>query len=129
MSEWDEKQKFELSDYIGIARHALSPNEGDVMWQHVSNAMIHITAIQTKESEKLLVETLQFKGRIVLSPLSIIPGAMSPEDIMKGMAIETLAKWTGKKYVEMFKRIHDTAESPVLRGIARKELEKLGSSD
>jgi hypothetical protein len=44
---------------------------------------------------------------------------MSPEEMLKSLAIQALGKWTGLAYLSEMRRVEATASSPVLAGIVR----------
>jgi hypothetical protein len=88
--------------------------------------MVDITSTRTREAEDILLDLAECEGRIRLSPESIIPGVMSPEDMLKSLAIRTLSEWTGRKHLKLFRRIHARTQSPVLAQIAKTHIERLG---
>lgn len=124
-----KERPMKLSDYIEIVRGAISPGKSDVIWQQVSDALSRITAEQSEEGEKVLVEILQIEGRILLSPVSEVPSVMSPRDMMKLQAIENLVKWTGNRYQTLIKQVYDSTTSDVLRSVARAALKELGMKE
>ena len=71
------------------------------------------------EAESVLLRVLRFEGELELSDDSEHPHSMSPEEMLKSVAIQTLAKRTGLTHLLEMQRIEATAASPVLASIVR----------
>jgi hypothetical protein len=94
-------------------------------WEDVEAAMWQLTsAPPTPEVEGVLVGVLRFEGQIRLAPSSELPHSMSPEEMLKSLAIQALGRWTGLTYLREMQRVQATAASPVLSGIARAMIER-----
>jgi len=88
--------------------------------EDIEEAMTQVTSAPlTAEAEAILLDILRFDGRLRLTPSSEIPHSMPPEDMLKGLAIETLAEWTGLTHLPEMQRAEALARSPGLSGIAR----------
>ncbi|MCI0464977.1 MAG: hypothetical protein L0Z62_49275 [Gemmataceae bacterium] len=88
-------------------------------WEDIEDAMWQLIAVPpTPEVEKVLLSLLRFEGQLHLTPSSEIPHSMSPEEMLKSLAIQALGKWTGLTYLLEMERVQATASSPVLSGIA-----------
>jgi len=83
-----------------------------------------ISSPHNPEVEQLLLALLRFDGEIRLHPESELPHSMSPEEMLKSLAIQTLARWTGLTYLGEMQRVQATAASPVLAGIVRTVIQK-----
>src|SRR6266566_3566721 len=86
------------------------------------------------EAERVLLRVVRFEGELRLSEDSESPHSMSPEEMLKSVAIQALAKWTGLTHLLEMERIEATAASPVLAAIVRATIRgaappKLPTSD
>jgi hypothetical protein len=127
--EKERRQAKKTSNSMKLIKELLSPEvvkEKAFMWQEIVAAMADITKTQTEEAEELLVKILESEGAIQLAPESDIPHAMSPKDMLKSLAIQSLSKWTGRKHIRAFERVYVTTKSPILAGTAKVHIEKLG---
>ena len=118
-----------MSDSMKLIKELLSPEiveEKEFMWLEIVAAMEDITETQTKEVEEILVNLLEFEGQIGLAPQSDVPGIMSPENMLKSLAIQILSKWTGRKHLKAFEKLASTTESITLAEIAKIIIERLG---
>jgi hypothetical protein len=124
-----KKQEKTKPDSIKLITEILPPEiveKREFLWQEIVTAMVDITKTQTKEAEEILVNLLEFDGQIRLAPQSDIPGLMSPEDILKSLAIQFLSEWTGRKHLMAFEKLAGTTESITLAEIAKIHIEILG---
>lgn len=55
--------------------------------------------------ESKLLEILRFEGKLQLDEASDMPHSMAPETMLKSLAVQILARWTGTKYFECFRRL------------------------
>jgi hypothetical protein len=127
--EKKRRQAKKTSNSMKLIKELLSPEiveEKVFMWQEIVTAMADITKTQTEEAEELLVNILEFEGAIRLAPESDIPHAMSPRDMLKSLAIQSLSRWTGRKHIRAFERVYVTTKSPILAGTAKVHIERLG---
>jgi len=126
----EKKNKIERLRYsINLMKEILSPKiakEKEFMWQNIMVSMRIIGKTHTEETEQLLADLLESEDHIKLSPTSDIPGAMSPEDMLKSLAIQILSEWTGQKYVKIFKKICSSTQSPVLAERIKVYIQRLG---
>lgn len=126
----EKKNKIERLRYsINLMKEILSPKiakEKEFMWQNIIVSMRTIGKTHTEETEQLLVDLLESEDHIKLSPASDIPGALSPEDTLKSLAIQILSEWTGQKYVKIFKKICSSTQSHVLAERIKIFIQKLG---
>jgi hypothetical protein len=88
-------------------------------WEDIKEAMWQLISVPpTPEVERVLLSLLRFEGELHLTPSSESPHSMSPEEMLKSLAIQALGKWTGLTYLLEMQRVQATASSPVLAGIA-----------
>ena len=103
-----------------------SADTAEHRWEDIENAMWQFISVPlTAEAETALVAVLHFDGRIRISPSSEIPHSMSPEEMLKSLAVQALGKWTGLTYLLEMQRVQTMASSPVLSGIARKVIQEV----
>jgi hypothetical protein len=94
-------------------------------WEQLLSAMRSlISGPPIPEVERLLVALLRFDGEIRLHPDSELPHSMPPEEMLKSLALQTLARWAGLTYLREMQRVQATAASPVLAGIARTVIQR-----
>src|SRR5262245_30938165 len=70
-----------------------------------------ISAPLSWEGERLLLEILHFNGRLRLSESSELPHSMPPEDMLKSLAVQALAKWTGLTHLTEMERVELTTRT------------------
>jgi hypothetical protein len=78
----------------------------------------------TWEAEALLVEILRFEGRLRLTVSSDLPHSMPPEDMLKSLAVQALARWTGLAYLQEMERVRATTQSSSLSSLVRDIIQK-----
>lgn len=125
----NEIEQEKLADSIKLVNEILSPKilkKKSFLWQDIGTSLSKISTIHTKETEEILVSLLEFEGELKLASKSDIPGLMSPEDMLKSIAIQSLTKWTGQKYLSTIKKIYKSTQSAALAEIARVSVEKVG---
>jgi len=126
----EKKNKMERLRYsINLMKEILSPKiakEKEFMWQNIIASMRIIGKTHTEEKEQLLADLLESEVHIKLSPTSDIPGALSPEDTLKSLAVQILSEWTGKKYIKKFNKICSSTQSHVLAERIKIFIQKLG---
>jgi hypothetical protein len=95
-------------------------------WEDLLAAMQEVTSVTpTAEIEALLLVALRFEGRFRLTPTSGRPHRLSPEDMVKSLAIQALGKWGRRAYLAEIERIESTARSPGLASVARANARRL----
>lgn len=123
----DEIEKQKLADAIKLVNEILSPKirkKKGYIWYDIGTSLAKISTIHTKETEEIFVRLLDFEEEIMLAPKSDLPGLMSPKDMMKSIAIQSLTKWTDQKYQSKIKKIYKSTKSAALAEIARVSIEK-----
>ena len=71
------------------------------------------------DAERVLLRVVRFEGELRLNEDSEPPHSMSPEEMLKSVAIQALARWTGLTHLLEMRRVEATAASPVLASIVR----------
>src|SRR5229473_3182447 len=59
----------------------------------------------TPEVERLLLAILRFEGELQLDESSELPHGMSPEEMLKSLAVQALGEWTGNHYLPTYRRL------------------------
>jgi hypothetical protein len=96
-------------------------------WGDVRNELAAATSSPlTAEVERLLLSVLAFRGRLRLDETSPMPHRMSPENMLKSLAVQALARWTGAKFLPTMKRLLATA-APSLACMIRGEIQKVSA--
>ncbi len=118
-----------MSDPVRLLSDVLRP-EGQAKrpcaWEDLLAAVQEVTSAGlTPEIENLLVAALRFEGRFSLTPTSGRPHRLSPEDMVKSLAIQALGKWGAADHIPEIERIESTARSPGLASVARSIVQRL----
>ena len=69
----------------------------------------------TADGERVLLEILRFGGRLQINVSSEMPHSMPPEDMLKSLAIQALARWTGLVHLNEMRRVQLPRSRPRLR--------------
>ena len=108
---------------------ALSEVASDRREYRWENLLIAIEAIASGdalnwEAERVLLQVVRFEGELRLSEDSEPPHSMSPEEMLKSVAIQTLARCTGLTHLLAMQRVEATTASPVLASIVRATIRR-----
>jgi hypothetical protein len=88
-------------------------------WRDLVGAMqAVISAPPDPEAERTLLAVLRFEGMIHLGEGSEGPHSMPPEDMLKSLAIQAIARFTGATHLDEMRRVEATTSSSALRSIA-----------
>jgi hypothetical protein len=113
---------------LQILRHALAGNvplRHEFLWQDLFAAMVSVTSsAPTSHVERLLLDILRFDGKLQLTPNSEMPHSMTPEEMLKSLALQALGRWTGLTYLREMQRVQATAVSPALVSTARAVIQR-----
>jgi hypothetical protein len=88
------------------------------LWPIIANPL-------SEDDERQLVEILRFDGRLHLAESSELPHSMPPEDMLKSLAVQALAKWTGTKYIEEMVRAQVITRSSSLASLIGNVIRKV----
>jgi hypothetical protein len=109
-----------LKSAISVQTDGQEPAWSDVMAELVPAISQHLTW----EAEGILLEILRFEGRLRLTVSDDLPHSMSPEDMLKSLAVQALAKWTGLAYLQEMERVQATTQSSSLSSLVRDVIHK-----
>lgn len=87
-----------------------------------------ISAPLTWEGERLLLDLIRFEGRLRLDVSSEMPHSIPPEDMLKSLAIQALAQWTGLAHLCEMQRVQLTTRSPSLASLVRDVIQKASAT-
>ena len=96
-----------------------APTWGEVMcelWPVIATPL-------TGDDERLLLELLRHEGRLRLVANDELPHSLTPEDMLKSLAVQALGKWTRLTYLTEMQRLELLASSPELATIVRSVIE------
>ena len=62
-------------------------------WQQVLGSLAEVCSERSPESEAVLRRAATFAGRLTLAQERGLPHAMSPEDLLRSVAVQTLGRW------------------------------------
>jgi len=111
-----------LTASLRLLENAVSTTQGRVesRWADLLEAVHTVIALPFDgKVERVLLEVTRFEGPLNLSEASDLPHSMSPENMLKSLAIQSLGKRTGLTHLKDLKRVEATTTSPVLRSIVR----------
>ncbi len=108
------------------AAMAPSPTTGQPpSWSDVMLELLPaISSPLTSETERLLVGIVRFEGRLRLTIAPDMPHSMPPEDMLKSLAIQAFARWTGLAYLYEMRRVQLTTPSSSLASLVRDVIQK-----
>lgn len=111
---------------VAMARSAEAGDEP--RWNDVRAELLSATShVPLPEVERLLLDVLKFEGELQLDETSEMPHRMSPENMLKSLAVQALTRWTGAHYLPTMRRIEATA-APALATVIRSVIQKLGAA-
>ena len=103
--------------YAGVA--GPEPSWGDVMgelWPIISSPL-------SLDGERLLLDIIKHHGRLCLTETAELPHSLPPEEMLKSLAVQALARWTRLTYLTELQRLELTASSQALRSTVRAVIE------
>jgi len=83
-----------------------------------------ISAPLTWEGERLLLDLIRFEGRLRLAVSPEMPHSMPPEDMLKSLAIQALARWTGLAHLHEMQRVQLITQSSSLASLVGDVIQK-----
>src|SRR5687767_10351649 len=87
-------------------------------WQDLLRAMREVISRPPDwRAEQALLAVIRFEGRLGLAGGSSGPHSMSHEEMLKSLAVQALAKWTGLTHVTEMERVAVTTTSSTLASI------------
>jgi hypothetical protein len=91
------------------------PSWGEVigeLWPVISSPLSSV-------GERLLLDVIHHHGRLHLNEMAELPHSMPPDEMLKSLAVQALARWTGLVYLTELQHLELTASSSALRSIVR----------
>lgn len=111
--------------YLSEAMAASPPAGQPPRWSDVMLELLPaISSPLTSETERLLLGIVRFEGRLRLTVSSDMPHSMPPEDMLKSLAIQALARWTGLAFLHEMRRVQLTTPSSCLASLVRDVIQK-----
>jgi hypothetical protein len=91
------------------------PSWGEVMgelWPVISSPL-------SSDGERLLLDVIHHHGRLRLTETAELPHSLPPDEMLKSLAVQALARWTRLTYLTELQRLELTASSPALQSTVR----------
>jgi len=91
------------------------PSWGEVMgelWPIISSPL-------SSAGERVLLDLIHHNGGLRLTETEELPHSMSPEEMLKSLAVQGLARWTRLTYVTELRRLELTGASSALKDVIR----------
>lgn len=98
----------------------LSGNWKKVHWPHVLGMIDELRQDPSPEAEAALVEAVTHEGEIRLDPGPGYPHSMPPEELLKLLALQLLARRNLSRHRKLIRRIAANARSERVRETARQ---------
>lgn len=124
--EFKPKTGFEAN--MNEIRDVVNNQEKDTDWETIYKATLALKELKDRRAEDVFLKILERKEPIRLSKDSDIPGIMSPLNILKALALESLREIDGEKHLEEFHKIYHETDEEILRDMAKEHIISLGDS-
>ena len=96
-------------------------------WKDVQEELLVATSSPpSPEVERLLLAILRFQGELQLDEESEMPHRMSPENMLKSLAVQSLGRWTGATYLMTMQQVQATVRSAPLASVIGATIQRLG---
>jgi hypothetical protein len=109
-------------DHLDLFLAGAAPGGRAYNWQQVLGALQAVGEQQCNESEAVLRKVAVYEGDYLLDEGAGLPHAMSPEDLLRSLAVQTLAAWDLERHRDVITRAAELAESDNLAALARRYL-------
>ena len=83
-----------------------------------------IAAPLTSDGERLLLDVLHYRGQLRLTRTADLPHSLSPEEMLKSLALQALGRWTGLTYLTEMQRLVITTSSSRLKSTVKAVIQK-----
>jgi hypothetical protein len=91
------------------------PSWGEMMgelWPIISSPL-------SSAGERLLLDVIHHNGGLRVAETEELPHSLSPDDMLKSLAVQALARWTRLTYLTDLRRLELTAASSALQDVIR----------
>ncbi len=113
------------SGFQSVRRAISGAPAGGYRWEELlADLWPALSSPLTAEAERLLLEILRFAGRLQIDLSSEMPHSMPPEDMLKSLAIQALARWTGLAHLHEMQRVQLTTQSSSLASLVGDVIQK-----
>src|SRR5262245_54690508 len=85
-----------------LLRHGTATTR--LRWEHVLGMLEEICRERSPESETVLREAARFQGTLAIVAGAGLPHSMSPEDLLRCVAVQTLGRWDRKRHQDAILR-------------------------
>lgn len=103
---------------IPAIRSAMETGDCKYCWEEVMAELLPlIYSPLTSDVEMLLLEIIRFDGRLRIIESHNMPHSMSPIDMLKSLAVQAIAKWTGFDHLQDILKLQKTTQSSSLASL------------
>jgi len=88
-------------------------------WHHILAAIHHAGEDPSANAERVLHNLVNFKGTIALRPHAGVTHCMSPENMMRSLALQSLLQRNKRKHRKLAHRLARSTRSDLLASIAK----------
>jgi hypothetical protein len=114
-----------MNKALRLIADIVSGGNAEHQWEDILAAMEMVLAEPfTPGTEKLMLAILRFGGELRLSESSEFPHSMSPEDMLKALAVQWLEKETGLIHLPELQRVEATTQAPALASVVRAAIRR-----
>ena len=80
-------------------------------WPHVLAMLQQVRTEPSADSEDVLRALAQYEGRLLLDEEAGLPHSMSPEDLLRSLAVQTLGQWNAARHADAIRRAAELADT------------------
>ena len=91
-------------------------------WPHLLGSLAEICRQRSEQSTAVLRKAATFGGKLSLDPERGLPHAMSPEDFLRCVAVQTLGRWNRTLHRDVIVRATALADHECVASFARPYL-------
>jgi hypothetical protein len=88
-------------------------------WHHIISAIHHVGQDPSAPAERTLERIVAFKGSVSLTSYAGVPHSMSPEDMMRSLALQSLLQRDKPRHRKLAHRLAASTRIDLLAGIAK----------
>ncbi|HEV8598317.1 MAG TPA: hypothetical protein VGQ69_03070 [Gemmatimonadales bacterium] len=109
-------------DHLERMLAGVGPGDEPYHWHHLLGVLHAVCGERSPESETLLRRVASSSGHCRLDQSEGLPHAMSPEDVLRSLAVQTLAEWDLERHRDVIARAAELAGADHVSAIARSYL-------
>lgn len=96
-----------------------NPRSRRYHWHQVLGILEALRQNRTPAAEAAFRRLARFRGRLRVDPSHGLPHAMSPEELVRFVAAQQLARWDRRRHRAVIREVSRRAETDVVRRVTR----------